>query len=90
MSDREPVEIIEHERDNEGRRCHLVKSLYKRYRKALPIKVMARAVIAGSSIGITVEPDDVEATKRWFHNKRANASNPPQRVGRTNRIKGKK
>jgi len=93
MSERQPQKIIEHTRDNDGRLHNLVRSLHKRHLKAngkLSVKAMARAVMAGSPIMVNVTPEDVTATKNWLHNKRATTSNPPQGIGRTNRISKKK
>lgn len=93
MSEREPQKIIEHTCDSDGRRHNLTRSLHKRHLKAngkLSVKALAAAVLAGTPVMVSVTPEDVEMTKAWLHNKRANTSNPPQHIGRTNRISKKK
>lgn len=93
MSERIPMKVTEHQRDAEGRRQNLVRSLHKRVIKAngqMSVKAMAKAIIAGSPIGVNVTPADVASAKAWLRNKKVNTSNPPQRIGRTNRTNKKK
>jgi hypothetical protein len=53
------------------------------------LKQRVRAIMATKSEGPSADSTRllIAAATRWLHNKRCNAAKPPQKIGRTNRIK---
>lgn len=93
MSEREPQKVIQHVRDANGHRQHLIRSLHKRHLKAngkMSLKELTTAIMTEKPVMVPVTPEDCKAASAWVHNKRAHTSTPPQHIGRTNRVKGKK
>lgn len=92
MSERIPQKTIQHVRDKDDRLQNLVKSLHRRFlkktKKKLTLKAFVAHIITGHDPlgGTSVTPDDIKSAEDWLHNKRVRTSNPPQHIGRTNRL----
>lgn len=56
-----------------------LKHLHRKYGKELSLKEFVRT---------SDRKEVIEAKGDWFHNKRANFSKPPQKIGNTGRKKG--
>lgn len=70
-------ETVPHKRDSNGHRVGLVKSVYKKAKKAN--KQLGSLKAFARSLG--------DEAKNWFHNKRVNTSKPPLGLGRTRKKK---
>jgi len=94
--ERVPEKHIENPRDAEGRKTDQVKSAWRKAthsRKEIPgqgeEKTRYRMVRREGSMSLKAfaKRQDDEASKRWFHNKGANTSNPPLGIGCTRKKK---
>lgn len=95
--ERVPEKHVENPRDAEGRKTDQVKSAWRKAthsRKEIPgqgeEKTRYRMVRREGSMSLKefARRQDDEASKRWFHNKGANTSNPPLGIGCTRKKKG--
>jgi uncharacterized membrane protein YgcG len=87
---RVPQAVIKNPRDGDGNVLSRVKSLHRKAQQReqrfgyISLKEFVRFTLSAASTG---DSETVETLERWLHNKRCNAENPPQGIGRTRRKK---